>query len=121
VFQAAARTEGILGTEPASDDVPMSWTRDAKDAIRAVAAGFQRRRCKAKIEKPARKMGMTTITLEYAKPHIDEAASEEYTPIFANKGTGAFPPPEKAGAPPATPQGSRLPWPTAAVARLARA
>ena len=36
-------------------------------------------------------MGMTTITLEYAKPHIDEAASEEYTPIFANKGTGAFP------------------------------
>jgi hypothetical protein len=37
-------------------------------------------------------MGMTTITLEYAKPHIDEAASEEYTPIFANKGSGAFPP-----------------------------
>src|SRR6266516_4846374 len=92
MFQAAEKTEGILETELAYDDVPMSWTKDAKDAIRAVPAGFQRRRCKAKIEKTARKMGMTTITLEYAKPHIDEAASEEYTPIFANKGTGAFPP-----------------------------
>jgi hypothetical protein len=32
---------------------------------------------------------MTTITLEYAAPIIQEAASEDYTPIFANKGTGA--------------------------------
>ena len=31
---------------------------------------------------------MTTITLEYANPMIQEAASEDYTPIFANKGTG---------------------------------
>jgi hypothetical protein len=31
---------------------------------------------------------MTTITLEYAAPMIKEAASEDYTPIFANKGTG---------------------------------
>ncbi|MGH7487257.1 MAG: PCP reductase family protein, partial [bacterium] len=41
------------------------------------------------IEKTARKLGMTTITLEYAAPMIQEAASENYTPIFANKGTGA--------------------------------
>jgi len=27
--------------------------------------------------------------LEYAAPMIQEAASEDYTPIFANKGTGA--------------------------------
>jgi hypothetical protein len=31
---------------------------------------------------------MTTITLEFAAPMIKEAASEDYTPIFANKGTG---------------------------------
>ena len=66
----------------------MQWTKDAKEAIRAVPAGFQRRRAKAKIEKSARKLGMTTITLEYAGPMIKEAASEDYTPIFANKGTG---------------------------------
>ncbi|OLB72290.1 MAG: universal stress protein UspA, partial [Nitrospirae bacterium 13_2_20CM_2_61_4] len=99
MFEAAAKTEGTLETELAYDDVPMAWTKDAKDAIRAVPAGFQRRRCKAKVEKTARKIGMTTITLEFAKPYIDEAASEEYTPIFANKGTGAFAPPEKKDAP----------------------
>ncbi len=85
VFDAAAKQEGTLETHMAYDDVPMQWTKDAKDAIRAVPAGFQRRRAKAKIEKSARKLGMTTITLEYASPMIQEAANEDYTPIFANK------------------------------------
>ena len=88
IFEAAAKSEGGLETDVAYDDVPMQWTKDAKDAIRAVPAGFQRRRAKAKIEKTARKLGMTTITLEYAGPMIKEAADEDYTPIFANKGTG---------------------------------
>ena len=80
-----------METDLAYDDVPMQWTKDAKEAIRAVPAGFQRRRAKAKIEKTARKLGMTTITLEYAAPDDQEAASEDYTPIFANKGTGTAP------------------------------
>jgi nucleotide-binding universal stress UspA family protein len=88
VFEVAATAEGDLETDLAYDDVPMQWTKDAKEAIRAVPAGFQRRRAKARIEKSARKLGMTTITLEYAAPTIKEAASEDYTPIFANKGTG---------------------------------
>jgi hypothetical protein len=91
IFEAAANAEGALETDLAYDDVPMQWTKDAKEAIRAVPAGFQRRRAKAKIEKTARKLGMTTITLEYAAPMIQEAASEDYTPIFSNKGTGASP------------------------------
>jgi len=85
IFEAAAKAEGGIETQLAYDDVPMQWTKDAKDAIRAVPAGFQRRRAKAKIEKSARKLGITTITLEYAGTMIKEAASEEYTPIFANK------------------------------------
>jgi nucleotide-binding universal stress UspA family protein len=88
IFEAAAKAEGNLETDLAYDDVPMQWTKDAKEAIRAVPAGFQRRRAKAKIEKSARKLGMTTITLEYAAPMIKEAADEEYTPIFSNKGAG---------------------------------
>jgi len=88
IFEAAAKSEGALETYMAYDDVPMQWTKDAKDAIRAVPAGFQRRRAKAKIEKSARKLGMTTITLEYAGPMIKEAAAEDYTPIFSNKGAG---------------------------------
>jgi nucleotide-binding universal stress UspA family protein len=97
IFEAAAKAEGLVETELAYDDVPMQWTKDAKEAIRAVPAGFQRRRAKAKIEKTARKLGMTTITLEYAGPMIQEAAAEDYTPIFANKGTGTAP----AASPPA--------------------
>jgi len=85
VFEAAAQAEGGLETQFAYDDVPMQWTKDAKEAIRTVPAGFQRRRAKAKIEKSARKRGMTTITLEYANPMIQEATAEDYTPIFSNK------------------------------------
>ena len=88
IFEAAAKAEGEVETDLAYDDVPMQWTKDAKEAIRAVPAGFQRRRAKAKIEKTARKLGMTTITLEYAAPMIKEAASEDYQPIFTNKGAG---------------------------------
>ena len=91
IFEAAAKAEGTIETELAYDDVPMQWTKDAKEAIRVVPAGFQRRRAKAKIEKTARKLGMTTITLEYAAPMIQEAAAEDYTPIFANKGSGTAP------------------------------
>jgi len=91
IFEAAAKSEGTLETDVAYDDVPMQWTKDAKEAIRAVPAGFQRRRAKAKIEKSARKLGMTTITLEYAAPMIKEAAAEDYTPIFSNKGAGVDP------------------------------
>ncbi len=91
IFEAAAKAEGGLETDVAYDDVPMQWTKDAKEAIRAIPAGFQRRRAKAKIEKSARKLGMTTITLEFAAPMIKEAAAEGYTPIFANKGTGTAP------------------------------
>lgn len=88
IFDAAAKAEGGLETQVAYDDIPMQWTKDAREAIRAVPAGFQRRRAKAKIEKTARKLGMTTITLEYSGAMIQEAASEDYTPIFANKTAG---------------------------------
>lgn len=91
IFEVAATSEGELETDVAYDDVPMQWTKDAKEAIRAVPAGFQRRRAKAKIEKTARKLGMTTITLEYAAPMIKDAAAEDYTPIFSNKGAGTSP------------------------------
>ena len=79
-----------METDLAYDDVPMQWTKDAKEAIRAVPAGFQRRRAKAKIEKSARKLGMTTITLEYAAPMIKEAASEDYHTDLCQQGCGHF-------------------------------
>ena len=128
IFEAAAKAEGTLETELAYDDVPMQWTKDAKEAIRAVPAGFQRRRAKAKIEKSARKLGMTTITLEYAAPMIKEAAAEDYTPIFANKGAATAPAAEaeRAAAEAASEQGgngaspSPYTWTSEAQQRLER-
>ena len=118
MFDAAAKQEGVLETQLAYDDVPMQWTKDAKEAIRAVPAGFQRRRAKAKIEKTARKLGMTTITLEYASPMIDEAANEDYTPIFANKEAEAEQPaPQSNGPAPDSPYD----WEPEALQRLERA
>ena len=138
IFEAAAKSEGALETDVAYDDVPMQWTKEAKEAIRTVPAGFQRRRAKAKIEKSSRKLGMTTITMEYAAPMIREAAAEEYTPIFANKGAGTSTnaaeklqpdtgisrsvenPPEGAPPPDASPV-SPYTWTPEAQARLERA
>ena len=118
MFDAAAKQEGVLETQLAYDDVPMQWTKDAKEAIRAVPAGFQRRRAKAKIEKTARKLGMTTITLEYASPMIDEAANEDYTPIFANKDAEAEQPAPQTSEP--APD-SPYQWEPEALTRLERA
>ena len=118
MFDAAAKQEGVLETQLAYDDVPMQWTKDAKEAIRAVPAGFQRRRAKAKIEKTARKLGMTTITLEYASPMIDEAANEDYTPIFANKEAEAEQPAPQTSEP--APD-SPYQWEPEALTRLERA
>ncbi len=118
MFDAAAKQEGVLETQLAYDDVPMQWTKDAKEAIRAVPAGFQRRRAKAKIEKTARKLGMTTITLEYAFPMIDEAANEDYTPIFANKDAEAEQPAPQTSEP--APD-SPYQWEPEALTRLERA
>ena len=75
IFEAAAKAEGTIETEHAYDDVAIQWTSAAKQAIRAVPAGYQRRRCKAQIEKSARKVGMTTITEQYAGPMIAEAVA----------------------------------------------
>lgn len=120
MFDAAAKQEGVLETQLAYDDVPMQWTKDAKEAIRAVPAGFQRRRAKAKIEKTARKLGMTTITLEYASPMIDEAANEDYTPIFANKESEMEQPAPKMSETEPTPN-SPYHWDPEALKRLERA
>lgn len=123
VFDAAAKAEGGLETQLAYDDIPMQWTKDAREAIRSVPAGFQRRRAKARIEKSARKLGMTTITLEYAGPMIQEAATEEYAPIFANKQVSEEPVVQSEADQQAhnTETGSPYSWEPEALKRLERA
>jgi nucleotide-binding universal stress UspA family protein/rubrerythrin len=66
IFEAAAKAEGGITQEVGYDGVPLDWTEEAKNIIRKVPAGFERRRAKAKTEKTARKMGFTSITKEFA-------------------------------------------------------
>ncbi|NOY83968.1 MAG: universal stress protein [Nitrospirae bacterium] len=66
LFESAAKAEGGLSLEVGYDGVPLNWTEDAKNTLRAVPAGFERRRAKAKVEKTARKMGFQTIANEFA-------------------------------------------------------
>jgi nucleotide-binding universal stress UspA family protein/rubrerythrin len=73
IFEAAARAEGGIEQEVAYDGVPLAWTEEAKNVLRKVPAGFERRRAKAKIEKTARKMGFQTLTKEFAIRMIDGA------------------------------------------------
>ncbi len=66
LFESAAKAEGGLSQEIGYDGVPLNWTEDAKNTLRAIPAGFERRRAKAKVEKTARKMGFQTISNEFA-------------------------------------------------------
>lgn len=71
IFEAAAKAEGGLIQEVGYDGVPLNWTEDAKNILRKVPAGFERRRAKAKTEKMARKMGFQTIAKEFAVRMIE--------------------------------------------------
>jgi nucleotide-binding universal stress UspA family protein len=76
IFEAAAKTEGEVTTDVSYDDVPIQWTQEARKLLRTIPAGFQRRRAKAKVEKPARKKGMLTITKEYALPVLESEGAK---------------------------------------------
>ena len=76
IFEAAAKTEGEVTTEVSYDGVAMQWTQEARTLLRTIPAGFQRRRAKAKVEKPARKKGLFTITKEYALPILESEGAK---------------------------------------------
>ncbi|MFY9269549.1 MAG: universal stress protein [Candidatus Manganitrophaceae bacterium] len=77
IFEAAAKAEGGLIQEVGYDGVPLNWTEEAKNIIRKVPAGFERRRAKAKAEKMARKMGFQTITKEFAIRMIEGGQDDD--------------------------------------------
>jgi nucleotide-binding universal stress UspA family protein/rubrerythrin len=77
LFESAARAEGGLVQEVGYDGVPLNWTEDAKNILRKVPAGFERRRAKAKAEKMARKMGFKTITREFAIRMIEAGQDDD--------------------------------------------
>lgn len=59
-----APLEGEVLEEKTFDDVALMWTSEAKQALREVPSGYQRRRAKAQIEKTARVRKLPVITKE---------------------------------------------------------
>ncbi len=72
MIAAAAKAEGGLELETTYDDIPIEWTKEARERLRETPSGYIRRRAKAKIEKSARKLGVRTITKDLAGKVIDE-------------------------------------------------
>ncbi|MFQ5949075.1 MAG: universal stress protein, partial [Nitrospiria bacterium] len=90
LFESAAKAEGGMSQEIGYDGVPLNWTEEAKNVLRKVPAGFERRRAKAKVEKTARKMGFQTLTKEFAVRMIEGGESDEAIEMSAKAIAGAI-------------------------------
>ncbi len=118
VFEAAARAEGGIEQEIGYDGVPLAWTEEAKNVLRKVPAGFERRRAKAKVEKTARKMGFETIAREFATRMI-EGVGEEVQMGAKAVASAALAAPRPSPTPQA-PQAPAFDWTPEAAERLER-
>lgn len=130
-----ARMEGGVEEETTYDGRKVKWTQEARRALHRIDDKYQMRRCKARIEKKARMMRTSPITLEFAKSVIaeetgasilpeEEETREKQSTMPAAPSNGA---PEKTGERPVVAtdaKGSALrslfPWSEKAVARILR-
>jgi hypothetical protein len=78
VIDAIAAAEGGLEEETTYDGRKLTWTQEAKKALRAIDDRYQRRRAKARIEKAAHGRRVPTITLELANRYIEEETGVLY-------------------------------------------
>ena len=138
VVQAMADAEGGVEVSETFDGVKIGWSKDARDEIRRVRDAYIRRRVKARIEKAARMKRLGTITLEFARPIIEETVGKEALDGAEGDSPGtAGAGPQETGAPtpsPATPEAgpttpapepeappkNGLPWTDDAADRLGR-
>jgi nucleotide-binding universal stress UspA family protein len=78
VIDAIAAAEGGLEEETTYDGRKLTWTQEAKKALRAIDDRYQRRRAKARIEKAAHGRRIPTVTLELANRYIEEETGVLY-------------------------------------------
>ncbi len=125
IFEGAAQAEGAGEQNVAYDGVPLTYTEEAKNIVRKVPAGIERRRALAKTEKMARKMGFRTITKEFALRMIEGGSEVEFSTktIQAASGERGETPEESRPVPPVIPAptpiaGPALLWTEEALGRL---
>lgn len=114
--------EGALEVEETFDGRKLTWTGEAKEVLRRVPSGYQRRRSKARIEKTARVRGLDTVTRDFALDIVQQDLAE--TSYLTPRGEALaieVKAEEKSDDLVVRPRdGSPLPWTDAAWARIGR-
>jgi nucleotide-binding universal stress UspA family protein len=76
--------EGGVEEETGFDGVKLRWTDEARQLLRTVASGYERRRAKARMEKLARVRGLATVTRAVALEITGEGQSTPAATPVAN-------------------------------------
>jgi nucleotide-binding universal stress UspA family protein/rubrerythrin len=84
VEKAGVLDSGELVVEEMFDGKRLTWTIEAKETLSRVPKGYDRRRCKARIEKTARVRGLNSISNEFALDMIQQDNAE--TSYLSDKG-----------------------------------
>ena len=77
--------EGGVEEEETFDNVKLKWTADARNMLKEVPEGYQRRRAKAQIEKNARVKRIPTITKDIVASVVDDTMED--TKYLEERGT----------------------------------
>jgi hypothetical protein len=76
MVETLVTNEGGASEEPSYDGRKLSWTQQARSALRSIDSAYLRRRTKARIEKAVRLRRLKTVTLEFAQELIEEETGE---------------------------------------------
>ncbi len=122
-IEAAGKLDpGSLVEEETFDGLKLEWESGAKEVLRRVPSGYERRRSKARIEKTARVRGLSVVTKAFALDMVQqEMADSSY--LSSRGETRSVEVKDKERPEDATPrarEGSPLSWTDAAWARMCR-
>ena len=72
MVESLVKNEGGVSDEPSYDGRKLSWTQEARSALRSIDSAYLRRRTKARIEKGVRMRKLKTVTFDFAQKLIEE-------------------------------------------------
>ncbi len=122
-IEAAGKLDtGALTEEETFDGVALKWESAAKEVLRRVPSGYERRRTKARIEKTARVRGLSVVTKQFALDMVQqEVADTSYLSSRGETREVVVREQEKADdTVPRPREGSPLSWTDGAWARMCR-
>ena len=76
LIETAAAQEGPLSEEESFDGVKITWTEEAKKLLWTMTDAYARRRAKARIEKMARVQRLPAVTVDFARPIVQETIGD---------------------------------------------